>query len=385
MASIGLPYPAYFGRGDFFGSSSPTWSSFNGGQGPCCTRSSISSGWPERSGASVVVEFHEDQDSGETGMPLVERIVRPGLRHLIRSADHYVVHSEWDKDRLGAKFSLDPARVTVIPHGPYPIDEDELNRLETHEAPVTGTQPSLMGERRSPFSSSGRFVPTRGRKISSRLSTSCPAMGRYAGAFSPSGETWEGWELPAEKIRTSAFADDIEFVNRYVTDSELPALFDRADIVALPYHRASASGPLHMTMHRGLPVVVTNVGGLSEAAADYSGTVFVPPENPAALAEGIVSALELRAEHHADIHTWDVSRARYASLIEEIRFAHDDAAESNESQPSPRRPEHADTSTVTAGLVAARRTIATRPRFRWRSEPAVRGGSACIICVREIL
>ena len=146
------------------------------------------------------------------------------------------------------------------------------------------------------------------------------------------GETWEGWELPAEKIRTSAFADDIEFINRYVTDSELPALFDRADIVALPYHRASASGPLHMTMHRGLPVVVTKVGGLSEAAADYSGTVFVPPENPVALAEGIVAALELRAEHHADIHTWDVSRARYASLIEEIRLAHDDAAESNERQ-----------------------------------------------------
>ena len=90
----------------------------------------------QRSGASVVVEFHEDQDSGETRMPLVERIVRPGLRHLIRSADHYVVHSEWDKDRLGAKFSLDPARVTVIPHGPYPI-EKTAQSLETHEADVT--------------------------------------------------------------------------------------------------------------------------------------------------------------------------------------------------------------------------------------------------------
>jgi glycosyltransferase involved in cell wall biosynthesis len=148
------------------------------------------------------------------------------------------------------------------------------------------------------------------------------------------GETWEGWELPAEKIRASAFAEDIEFVNRYVTDSELPALFDRADIVALPYHRASASGPLHMTMHHGLPVVVTNVGGLSEAAADYSGTVFVPPENPVALAEGIVSALDLRAQHHADIHTWDVSRVRYVSLVEGIRLARDQVAESKEGEPT---------------------------------------------------
>ena len=47
MASIGLPYPAYFGRGDFYSNSSPTWSSFSGGRGPCCTRSCISSGWPD--------------------------------------------------------------------------------------------------------------------------------------------------------------------------------------------------------------------------------------------------------------------------------------------------------------------------------------------------
>jgi glycosyltransferase involved in cell wall biosynthesis len=107
--------------------------------------------------------------------------------------------------------------------------------------------------------------------------------------------------------------------------------------VALPYHRASASGPLHMTMHRGLPVVVTDVGGLSEAAAGYSGTVFVPPANPVALADGIVSALDLRDQHHADIHTWDVSRVRYASLIEGIRSAHDTAIRENAGKPDGQR------------------------------------------------
>jgi hypothetical protein len=66
--------------------------------------------------------------------------------------------------------------------------------------------------------------------------------------------------------------------------------------------------------------VVTDVGGLSEAAADYSGTIFVPPANPTALAEGIVSALDLRAQHHTDLHTWDVSRECYATLIDNIRF-----------------------------------------------------------------
>jgi glycosyltransferase involved in cell wall biosynthesis len=281
-----------------------------------------------RAGANVVVEFHEDQDSGETGVPLVERIVRPGLRYLIRSTDHYVVHSEWDKDRLGAKFSLDPARVTVIPHGPYPIygnSQPPVNRKTPAPAPTPAVPPAVVapnGEEEVTILFFGTIRPYKGAEDLVEAFNLLPRDGSIRWRLLAVGETWEGWELPAEKIRASAFADDIEFVNRYVTDSELPALFDRADIVALPYHRASASGPLHMTMHHGLPVVVTNVGGLSEAAAGYSGTVFVPPGNPVELAEGIVSALELRGEHHADVHTWDVSRVRYASLIEGIRLAH---------------------------------------------------------------
>jgi glycosyltransferase involved in cell wall biosynthesis len=280
------------------------------------------------------VEFHEDQDSGETGVPLVERIVRPGLRYLIRSTDHYVVHSEWDKDRLGAKFSLDPARVTVIPHGPYPIygnSQQPVNR--NNPAPAVAAADPNGGEDVT-ILFFGTIRPYKGAEDLVEAFNLLPRDGSIRWRLLAVGETWEGWDLPAEKIRASAFANDIEFVNRYVTDSELPALFDRADIVALPYHRASASGPLHMTMHHGLPVVVTNVGGLSEAAAGYSGTVFVPPGNPVALAEGIVSALDLRAQQHADIHTWDVSRVRYASLIEGIRLAHDEVAEPSDGEPT---------------------------------------------------
>jgi glycosyltransferase involved in cell wall biosynthesis len=286
-----------------------------------------------RSGASIVLEFHEDQDSGEAGMPLVERLVRPGLRHLIGSAEHYVVHSQWDKDRLGAKFSLDPAKVSVIPHGPYPINVGpEPAPTNAVTAPVREEGQHEGEEVTILFF--GTIRPYKGAEDLVEAFDLLPRDGSIHWRLLAVGETWEGWELPAEKIRESAFAEDIEFVNRYVTDAELPELFDRADIVALPYHRASASGPLHMTMHRGLPVVVTDVGGLSEAAADYTGTIFVPPANPDALAEGIVSALDLRAQHHTDLHTWDVSRECYAALIEDIRFAREQVAGERKTTPS---------------------------------------------------
>ena len=42
------------------------------------------------------------------------------------------------------------------------------------------------------------------------------------------GETWEGWELPAELIAASPYRDRINFVNRYVTDSEAAAFLRRS-------------------------------------------------------------------------------------------------------------------------------------------------------------
>jgi glycosyltransferase involved in cell wall biosynthesis len=269
-----------------------------------------------RSGASIILEFHEDQDTGETAIPLVGHLVKPGLCYLIESANHYVVHSEWDKRRLGAKFMLDAAKITVIPHGPYPVDEagDLTGNRRAKPAPSdsNGEEVTILFF--------GTIRPYKGAEDLVDAFEQLPRDGTIKWRLLVAGETWEGWDLPAEKIRASAYAEDIEFVNRYVTDAELPGFFDRADIVALPYHRSSASGPLHMTMHRGLPVVVTEVGGLSEAAADYSGTVFVPPQDPGSLVQGILSALDLRGHLHTDIHTWEATRTSYAKLFEGMQY-----------------------------------------------------------------
>jgi glycosyltransferase involved in cell wall biosynthesis len=129
------------------------------------------------------------------------------------------------------------------------------------------------------------------------------------------GETWEGWTLPAELIAASPAAGRITFVNRYVTDAEVDAFFAAADVVVLPYRRSSASGPLHIAMSHGLPVVVTSVGGLVEAAARYSGTRFIEPGQPALLAAAIASARETTGRRHADPSSWEQTVAAYDRLL----------------------------------------------------------------------
>ena len=83
-------------------------------------------------------------------------------------------------------------------------------------------------------------------------------------------------------------------------------------------HRSSASGPMSIAMNWGLPLVTTSVGGLVEATAGYTGAVLVPPGDPAALADGIRTALPLVGAMHADPQSWRRNAERYAALLDRI-------------------------------------------------------------------
>jgi glycosyltransferase involved in cell wall biosynthesis len=68
----------------------------------------------------------------------------------------------------------------------------------------------------------------------------------------------------------------------------------------------------------GLPVVTTSVEALVEMTAGYTGAVLVPPGDPAALADGIRSALPLIGTAHTDPYSWAESAERYAALLNRI-------------------------------------------------------------------
>ena len=135
------------------------------------------------------------------------------------------------------------------------------------------------------------------------------------------GETWEGWTAPAEAIARSPHSELIERVDRYVTDAEVAEFFGQADAVVLPYHRSSSSGPLHIAMSAGLPVVVTAVGGLVEAVQRYPGAILVPPRDPVALRQALSGLLAGRGQRYPDPHSWDRTTAEYRALIGELKEA----------------------------------------------------------------
>ena len=87
-------------------------------------------------------------------------------------------------------------------------------------------------------------------------------------------------------------APNVELDNRFVTDERLPDFFQRAHVVALPYHAASQSGVAQMAFAFGKPVVATRVGALPDIVHHEENGLLIPRGDPAALA----AALERMAD-----------------------------------------------------------------------------------------
>ena len=248
--------------------------------------------------------MHEGTETAEARLPFVRSISRWGLSRLVRNADWIVVHSDFDRDAFAADFAVPRARVQVISHGPYDIAGPPVNLTSHDDDSVT-------------IMFFGTIRPYKGLED---LVDAFDALPREVMRWRLLivGETWEGWTLPLEKVSASPNRVDIDVINRYVTDEEIPGLFSRADLVALPYLRSSASGPLHVAMARGLPVVVTDVGGLGQAVRGYGGAVTVEPSNPTSLRDGIVRCAELIGTIYEDPHDWDKTASAYEEIFSRI-------------------------------------------------------------------
>jgi glycosyltransferase involved in cell wall biosynthesis len=270
----------------------------------------------KRAGARVVIEFHEAQDVGEASLPLVGRYTRAGMRLLLSRADAVAVHSEFDRLALRETYpQLADLPTEVVPIGPFG------NHVPPGDAPRDG---ELSSRDRAPRRGEpvrllifGVVRPYKGHAELAEAVRLLTTSGLHI-HVSVVGEVWQGYRQPLDELAAILPPDRLTVVDRFVADDEVPALFAAADLLVLPYRRSSASGPLLTAMAWGLPVVTTAVGGLVEASAGYTGAVLVPPCDPAALADGIRSALPLIGTTHPNPNSWARTAERYAALFDRI-------------------------------------------------------------------
>ena len=258
--------------------------------------------------SQVIIEFHEVLDTGEAKLPLARAYVRLVAPLIVRLAQGFVIHSEYDRKMLQSHYNLEKRAIALIPHGPYNhcrlSDEEQIHR----NAPLSCCNLLFFGVIR----------PFKGLEDLIMAFDALPENEIAKYWLTIVGETWEGWTIPADLIEQSRYRDRITFVNRYVSDAEVAQFFSEADAVVLPYHRSSTSGPLHIAMSCGLPVVVTSVGGLIEAVAGYEGAILVPPGDTIALQSALLQVANLRGRRFADPHSWEQTTACYHALFDAL-------------------------------------------------------------------
>lgn len=264
----------------------------------------------------VIIEVHEVLETGEASIPAARLYSGLFTPLLMRQASGFIVHSEFDRLGWQQRYRIGNRPVAQIPLGPF--DQYLADEAEPIARPCPPECCNLLYF--------GVIRPYKGVEDLITAFNAIPEDEIEDYWLTVVGETWEGWTLPTELIEQSPRRDRITFVNRYVRDEEVSGFFNIADVVVLPYLRSSASGPLHVSMSHGLPVVVTSVGGLIEAAAGYEGATFIPPHDPAAIEIAIKRAASMRGQHFEDPFSWDHIAKRYDALFDAV-MEHDNSSE----------------------------------------------------------
>lgn len=101
------------------------------------------------------------------------------------------------------------------------------------------------------------------------------------------GEFYEDDSPYRELVKKYNLEEDVIFFNRFINDDEVSLFFSMADLVVQPYKSATQSGVTQIAYHFEKPMLVTDVGGLSEIVTDGKCGYVVKPE-PKAVAEAVI-------------------------------------------------------------------------------------------------
>ncbi|MBF6619503.1 MAG: glycosyltransferase family 4 protein [Patulibacter sp.] len=242
---------------------------------------------------------------------------RDAQRRLYARMDAVIVHSRHGRDRLVDDLGVPDAKVHLIPHGAFA----HLTELEPAPLPdeLATTPPG-----RPVVLLFGLIRPYKG------LDVLLEAWRALAAEGDPGADLWV---VGLPKTDIAALRQDappsVRFVDRFVSDAETAAVFRRADVVVLPYREIDQSGVLFTALAFGRAMVLSDVGGFPEVAAEGAAEL-VPAGQAGALAATLRAVLDDAARRDAladrsaalaaGPYSWDAIAAAhqrvYASLAD---------------------------------------------------------------------
>ncbi len=258
----------------------------------------------------IIIEFHEVVDPFEESILPIRLYSKITGKLLRKNLDAYITHSKSDKELVAKRYSISPEKIHVIPHGLY----DQYGEL----LDIKEARRSLSITDDFVILSFGLIRKYKGTPYLISAFELLPSQILEKSRLLIVGEIWEDRKELLDQIKASPFHDKITLVDEYVPDEKVNLYFSAADVVVLPYLRASQSGIAHIAMSFGKPVVVSEVGGLKESMANYEGTFFVPPADVDSIRKAILSQFGEKKHYEAPDQKWDRIINCYIELISSI-------------------------------------------------------------------
>lgn len=102
------------------------------------------------------------------------------------------------------------------------------------------------------------------------------------------GEFYDNEEFYINHAKELGIAKHVQFISNYLPNEQVAPYFCAADCLVLPYRSATQSGIVQIAYNFDKPVIITQVGGLTEVVKNNVSGFTVPPENPDELAKAIL-------------------------------------------------------------------------------------------------
>jgi glycosyltransferase involved in cell wall biosynthesis len=258
----------------------------------------------------IIIEFHEVVDPFEESILPIRLYSKITGKLLRRNLNAYITHSESDKKLVAERYAIASEKIHVIPHSLY----DQYGEL----IDIKKARKDLSISEDFVILSFGLIRKYKGIPHLIRAFEQLPPEVVEKSRLLIVGEIWEDRKELLDQIQASPFNARITLIDEYVPDEKVNLYFSAADVVVLPYLRASQSGIAHIAMSFGKPIVVSEVGGLKESMANYEGTLFVPPGDVGSIRKAILKFNTKGKHYEAPDQKWDKIINSYIELIQSM-------------------------------------------------------------------
>jgi glycosyltransferase involved in cell wall biosynthesis len=188
--------------------------------------------------------------------------------------DAVIVHSEHGARRLREAVGVDPEKIHVIPHGVFQSAANFSRKADSLPPELSASKDKQV------VLLFGLVRPYKGVDILLQ------AWEQLLKENNPNDI--ELWIVGMPRMDITALQKssptNVSWVPRFVDGEELAATFHHADIAVLPYNQIDQSGVLFTALPFGMPLILSDVGGFPEIAAEGAAELF-PAGDSQALGE----------------------------------------------------------------------------------------------------